>query len=437
MIQLGLTDKIFGPANEVYVTRNQISDLTTEIYQKLNIIEDYQMAQSEFSDNFLDYFISQTASQIFSNVNLKDALNSLSQYDFKTDLQPNIITQELSKIFTINSTKSRELIVLNDTFFEQLKQNSHIATSGSADGDFVDIFSASVSANYVNDKSSDWAKANTSFDNQLNELNKFSSNSIEWQRSGDIIVPKSIQLVKLQKSLMQKNMVFTRVKREYYDAPFQRSMSLSTLGSTDLPSSYVENAQKLLNLERQAETLTNTVLVVNQATQLLEKKAQILDNLIYLVNQSLISVSSKLNETSDSLNSYTSTNNQKTQDLDSRVSNFATYVQSNLNSLHNSLDNFEKMHIEKGLWTINVNALNRQVYEMSANFNVNYRSPPQVFYTKKTNEAPNWSFSNENIGLSSISVSIQTYFTYQNPADIHKNSIYHEFQVEWVAIGVI
>ena len=62
--QLGIIDEIFGPASEVFVTRNQLSELATEIYSKLNILEEYEMPESEFDSSFVNDLIKQTANSL-------------------------------------------------------------------------------------------------------------------------------------------------------------------------------------------------------------------------------------------------------------------------------------------------------------------------------------------------------------------------------------
>lgn len=127
---LGIVDDIFGPATERYVSRTQMSALSSEIFSKLNIIEDYQISNSEFSQAFVQDFIAQTASQAFAKVNVNDSLSILSTYDLKGDLQPDLIKSELSKIFTINASKSIQHLILNQTYYDHLKDNNHFQADG-------------------------------------------------------------------------------------------------------------------------------------------------------------------------------------------------------------------------------------------------------------------------------------------------------------------
>ena len=225
--RIGLTDKIFGIGNEKYVTRNQISQLSSELYQKLNIIEIYQMPENKFKESFLDDFISMTASSIYQNVNVNDTLSLLSRYNFEADIKPNVIYSEMSKIFTVNKVNNKERLTLSKTNYDRLITTYGRSTGGSAGGSFFGI-NFGGSASYATSQSSYWESSNTLFTNQLNELNTYFENEVQWERKGNIIVPKSINVSKLSKALFQRDMSFSRVKREYTEAPYKRQFLLET-----------------------------------------------------------------------------------------------------------------------------------------------------------------------------------------------------------------
>lgn len=250
LYKIGMIDDLFGPATDRYVTRRQMTDLTSEVYLKLNIVEDYQMPESQFKESFINDFIAQAANKTFQSIKIEDALKILSTYDFKYDLRPDVINKDLGKIFSIKKTGSKEQIIANKTGFENLKTSSRIDTDASVEGSYFDVFDASASYQYASSKSSDWTKATSSFDSQLKELNDYNENNFEWQRVGEFIKPKTIKVVKLVKSLMSRNLVFSRVKREYYDAPFKRVVSLNTFNNVYLPSNIQESIQRTISLEK-------------------------------------------------------------------------------------------------------------------------------------------------------------------------------------------
>ena len=228
LIKIGLVDKIFGKGDERYVTRNQVSQLSSELYQKLNIIEEYQIPESEFKENFINDFVKQTTSLIFENVNINETLNLLSPYNFLADIKPSVIYNEMSRLFMINKTASKELLQLNRTQYNRLIKTYGLSIGGSTSGSIFGIFDFGGSASFATSSSSDWASSNTLFTNQLNELNTYYENEVEWARSGNIIVPKSVKVSKLSRASFEKNLIFSRVKREFAEAPFKRGCEVSS-----------------------------------------------------------------------------------------------------------------------------------------------------------------------------------------------------------------
>ena len=69
---------------------------------------------------------------------------------------------------------------------------------------------------------------------------------------------------------MSRNLVFSRVKREYYDAPFKRLVSLNTFNNVYLPSDVQENVQRIISLENALRNLDQTISQkLNQSNSLL------------------------------------------------------------------------------------------------------------------------------------------------------------------------
>lgn len=276
MNQLGLVEDIFGKGSEVYVTRNQVSSVSSELYQRLNVIEEYQMPETQFKENFLNDFIMQTASEVNKYVSIDKALSQLSKYDFQQDIQPNVIKSEFSKLLTIKKFGSKELLQINTTQYEKLKTNSDKDISNSGSISFSGInFGSSV--DYTSSRSSEWEKQSTFFQNQLNELNTYDKNEIEWARSGNIVIPKSIKVSKLGKSFFSKNLVFSRVKREFYDAPYKRIFKLDTLSSIYAPDILADSFERIRKLEEKDKVLENNLGNLQQDTEL---KAQNLTNFL-------------------------------------------------------------------------------------------------------------------------------------------------------------
>ena len=72
----------------------------------------------------------------------------------------------------------------------------------------------------------------TNLDDQLRELNTYSENKIKYEFEGEKILPKSIQVSKLQASSFKQTLSFSRIKNFYYDAPFNEDFTLNTVKYT-------------------------------------------------------------------------------------------------------------------------------------------------------------------------------------------------------------
>ena len=99
-----LSEKLFGPANESYVTREQLTELSDEVNSYFNVVENYQIPQDQFNSAFVENLISLTGQTTFRPVSFDDALNSLSKYslDFSNDLNANQITKHRRSMLKVN-----------------------------------------------------------------------------------------------------------------------------------------------------------------------------------------------------------------------------------------------------------------------------------------------------------------------------------------------
>ena len=91
--ELGITEKLFGPASSKYVTREQLNKLAGNIYSSLNIVEEYEMPELQFKSIFIEDMIRQAAAGHFQQVPVLEAIKELSSYgiDFDKDLKPGVI----------------------------------------------------------------------------------------------------------------------------------------------------------------------------------------------------------------------------------------------------------------------------------------------------------------------------------------------------------
>ena len=227
--QFQVSENLFGPASSVFVTRNQLSNLALEMYSNLNIIEEYEMPMYQFKDEFVDVIINQAATNAFTHVPIDEALQSLSRYstNFEKDLKPDEIKKDLSKVFKIDKINSQEHIKINDEFSNALKKESNDKGSASIKGSYG-LLEIDASASAELKKLQDTANTGKSLKDQLKILNNENQNDIQWEINGDKIVPKTLKVAKLNKASFSKSLVFSRVRKQSFDALFQRKITLST-----------------------------------------------------------------------------------------------------------------------------------------------------------------------------------------------------------------
>jgi hypothetical protein len=190
------------PANESYVTRDQLTELSNEVNSYFNVVENYQISEDQFSSVFVEHLITLSGQTSFNPVNFNDALQQLSKYsiNFEGDLNPNQITKDLSEIFKIEKVGKKSHIKFDDKYYNELEQQSSSNSSGSASVKVFGLGGGKASASHAQSKYDYWLEKSSSLDDQLSDLNTYSENKIQYQFEGNKIVPKTIQVSKLQSS---------------------------------------------------------------------------------------------------------------------------------------------------------------------------------------------------------------------------------------------
>jgi hypothetical protein len=84
-----IKEKLLGPATSTYVTREQVNNLAGQLYTSLNVVEEYEMPEYQFKENFVEDFIRLASEQHFYHVPALQALKELSSFgiDVDQDLQ--------------------------------------------------------------------------------------------------------------------------------------------------------------------------------------------------------------------------------------------------------------------------------------------------------------------------------------------------------------
>lgn len=257
-----LSEKLFGPANESYVTREQLTELSDEVNSYFNVVENYQIPQDQFNSAFVENLISLTGQTTFKPVSFDDALNSLSKYslDFSNDLNANQITKEISEIFKVEKLANKSHIIFDEKYLKELEETSSSSGSGKVSVDVFKIGGGKASAQYAKSQSSYWLDKGSSLSDQLNDLNTFSENKIKYEFEGNKIVPKSLQVSKLQASSFKKTLSFSRIKNFYYEADYNKAFTLTPQRGKEAVNHF------LLNIEKEIKLLNDEINVKQNKT---------------------------------------------------------------------------------------------------------------------------------------------------------------------------
>jgi hypothetical protein len=226
---IGLEEKLFGPSGSsgstVYVNRDQMTELAAEMYTTLNIVEDYDMPQSEFSEAFVDDMVNQLAIKQFQQVSVNDALETLSHYafDISQDLKPDVIKHDMSSVIKIDKSSGKDRIVLDEDKYNKFDEKYSGKHRTHSHRGILGIHRAT-----------EWAKKNShtevnhlkTRDEQLHEMNQESQDESQWEFDGDKVVPKSLNVAELSRSKIGNTLSFSRVRIEKFVAPFERQFTL-------------------------------------------------------------------------------------------------------------------------------------------------------------------------------------------------------------------
>jgi len=227
---MNLEENLFGDADSKFVTRNQLAKLANLVQSKMQVLEDYQIPEEKFSDEFIDTIINKSGEEI-RNVDFREALSSLSSFatDFKGDLKADHIYNEISKVFTIEKSGDLKHIVVRKNEDLSGSKEKEDRNSVSATGGFMGAtFGGAVE--FANSNREAWSKSKASVDDQLRDLNSHKENQIEFQLQGEKIVPKSLKVCKLYAADFRKDLTFERIKNTYYESNLVKKISVTTKG---------------------------------------------------------------------------------------------------------------------------------------------------------------------------------------------------------------
>ncbi|CAM5998824.1 unnamed protein product [Sphagnum balticum] len=231
---LQIEDKLFGPvhreAESVFVTRHQLANLAVDLHSRLNVWEDYEMPQSTFSEIFVQDFVQQLAAVAFQQVDFATALKTLSTFTLNVggeDLRADEIALEVGRALTIEKSHNKSHLVYRGEESREGSDRSSFSGAISSRGRFG-IFGGSFGVKMSREREIRWREDNSSVDDQLRELNADKTSDFQWQREGNRIVPKSLNVAKVSRGSFSRSLVSQRVRRQTFEAPFQREFALYT-----------------------------------------------------------------------------------------------------------------------------------------------------------------------------------------------------------------
>ena len=239
-------NKLFGDADSAYVTRNQMDQFSQEIYSSMDVYEQYEIPDDQFSTVFVEDLIKQTADHGFESVPFEEAINGISRFNIDADLQPDEITSEYSKVFDVKKEGGKQRLVINKEQYEKLNEANKDEYGGSVSGSGWGV-SASASYNQLKEKQKEMEKSGKNLDDQLKEINKAMDNTVEYKFDGKKVVPKSLKVAKLNKSKFKKSIKFSRIKTVIKDEQFSKKFSLM-VNKNENVTSYIGLEESILAL---------------------------------------------------------------------------------------------------------------------------------------------------------------------------------------------
>ena len=238
--ELRIIEDLFGPSSEVYVTRNQLTNLAFDIFTSLDIVEEYQIPEKDFNIKFVDDLITQIATNAFNQVSIDEVFKKFSQYStsFDKDLTADVIKEDFGKLYQIKKLNDKKIIKLDEEHLNALKKKYGSENEMKADLNLkvpiIDIsFGGQLASSGKKSNESDETNSKKSLDEQLKEINTENNDQIEFVIKGEKIIPKNIKVAKLNKNVFKKKLTFNRIRKESFDAIFERNIQLSTIEIED------------------------------------------------------------------------------------------------------------------------------------------------------------------------------------------------------------
>ena len=232
--ELNLKESIFGPSsNEVFVTRNQLFELGRRIHKSLHIEEEYEIREERFKTEFVEGLLSLASDSLFKQLDIQRELDELSRFaiDIKEDLKPDVINKHLNSVFSVNKSDGKEHIILkndhesNQSSDTETKFGLNLTMKDSALGK---LFGVKGQVDYYNKMKQDNNFKSSSVNDQLRILNTVQGSDVKWEREGNMIYPKSLNVTRVYRSKFERSLTFSRIFKHNEEVAFNERISLST-----------------------------------------------------------------------------------------------------------------------------------------------------------------------------------------------------------------
>ena len=214
--KMNIETDIFGSQDSVYLTRHQLGTLASRLYSNLNILEEYEIDEKEFNQQFLDSFLMQITQKSFEIVNIEEALKNSNRR-----LQSDFINSKLTKLLNINNHNGQKYITISNRNERLYNSNEDVVLN--------ELFDLDSLTKFIDRKENEWKISEKTINQQLDEINQHAESEIEWKidsNNDNKIVPKNLNVTRLTKQKLKKTISFNRIYKKDYEKLFERSFDL-------------------------------------------------------------------------------------------------------------------------------------------------------------------------------------------------------------------
>jgi hypothetical protein len=265
--KINIETEVFGSRDSVYLTRHQLGTISSRLHSNLNILEEYEIDEKEFNQQFFDNFLSQITQMSFEKVSIEEILKHSN-----IKLHADYVNSKLSKLLSINNYNGQKYVTINN-------RDESFSSNKEALNDFFELENI---INFVSRKENDWKTSQKTINDQLDEINKNMDNEIEWklETNDNKIVPKSVNVTRLTKQKFKKTISFNRIYKKDYEKLFERSFDLYATKKR------IENENVFL---RKIDTKFDHIYeTIDNLTKSLKSNQENLDRLIFNLNYGTI-----------------------------------------------------------------------------------------------------------------------------------------------------